>query len=291
MNDAAPVHERPALVGLRSRKHIAPFVLERPTSVAEAHAAKKASPRAAFMAGGIDLVDRMKSGEVFDRIIHLDRIASLHGIARASDRVTIGALTAHSEIEASDVLADALPGLPALWREIANPRVRYAGTVGGNLMSALPHYDAAPALLALGAEATLSTKDGFRAVAIDAIGDHPDALLERLSFAAAPTTRLLADRSLHPMLSVYVGARLSESGTLVSARVAIGCAFPRPRAVDLPVIGKPLRAVTDDAANLADSVVAALPSQIADGVASSAYCRRVMAVLTRRLLIRLGACT
>jgi aerobic carbon-monoxide dehydrogenase medium subunit len=290
MKDAAPVHERPALVGLRSRKHIAPFVLERPTSVAEAHAARKAGPRAAFMAGGIDLIDRMKNGEVFDRVIHLDRITSLHGIVRISNRVTIGALAPHSEIEHSRLLSEAVVGLPALWREIANPRVRHAGTIGGNLMSALPHYDAAPALLALNAEATLSNADGFRAVAIDAIGDRPGALLESLSFSAAPMTHLLADRSLHPVLSVYLGARSSESGTLVSARVAIGCAFPRPRAVDLPVTGKPLHAITDDAANLADIVVAALPPPIADGVASGAYCRRMIAVLTRRLLIRLGAC-
>jgi aerobic carbon-monoxide dehydrogenase medium subunit len=289
MSDAAPVQDRPALVGLRSRKHIAPFVLERPTTVAEAHAARRTAPRAVFMAGGIDLIDRMKSGEAFDHVVYLDGIASLHGITRISDRVVIGALATHADIEASGVLRDAVPGLPALWREIANPRVRHAGTIGGNLMSGLPHYDAAPALLALGAEATLSNANGFRAVAIDAIGKHPSPLLESLSFAAAPTTHLLADRSLHPILSVYLGAKLSETGTLVSACVAIGCAFPQPRAVDLPVIGKPVRAIADDAGSLADIVVAALPPPIADGLASSTYRRRMIAVLARRLLIRLGA--
>jgi CO/xanthine dehydrogenase FAD-binding subunit len=182
-----------------------------------------------------------------------------------------------------------VPGLSALWREIANPRVRYAGTIGGNLMSGLPHYDAAPALLALGAEATLSTGAGDpRIVGIDALTGHRGALLENVAFSVAPGIHLLADRSLHPMLSVYLGAS-SANGLLLAARIAIGCAYARARAVELPVAGKPLRAIADNAADLARIVIGELPVPIEDGLASGSYRRRMIEVLIRRLLVRLGA--
>ncbi|MBO0712898.1 MAG: FAD binding domain-containing protein, partial [Acetobacteraceae bacterium] len=120
MPAARPQPEMP--VGLRSRKHIMPFDLVRPATAEEACAAMTASGRNVYMAGGLDLIDRMKGGEAFDRVIRLDGIAAMHGIHRTDAAITIGALTTHAEIARSDVLADAVPGLPALWRAIANPR-------------------------------------------------------------------------------------------------------------------------------------------------------------------------
>jgi len=286
MTNAAPHQTR--LVGLRSRKHIVPFSLVRPTTVAEACAAMQAAGRTAFMAGGLDLIDRMKSGEAFDRVIFLDAIAPLRGIRRVDGRIVIGALTTHADVGRSDVLASAVPSLSALWREIANPRVRHTGTLGGNLMSGLPHYDAGPALLALAAEATLSTSAGSRTISIDALADHRGALLESVAFRAAPALHLLADRSLHPMLSVYLGAS-SADGELLAARVTVGCAHAQAPAVDLPVAGKPLQTIADNAADLARAVVSEVPPPIDDGLASGSYRRRMMEVLIRRLLVRLGA--
>jgi carbon-monoxide dehydrogenase medium subunit len=288
MTNAAPLTDRTRLVGLRSRKHILPFSLVRPTTVAEACAAMQAGGRAAFMAGGLDLIDRMKNGDAFDHVIFLDAIAPLHGIRRVDGRVVIGALATHADVERSDVLASVVPGLSALWREIANPRVRHTGTLGGNLMSGLPHYDAGPVLLALAAEATLSTSAGSRTISIDALADHRGALLESVAFRAAPALHLLADRSLHPMLSVYLGAS-SADGELLAARVTVGCAYAQAPAVDLPVAGKPLQTIADNAADLARAVVGEVPPPIDDGLASGSYRHRMMEVLIRRLLVRLGA--
>ena len=57
------------LVGLRSRKHIPPFDLVRPASVEEACRALATPGRSVVMAGGLDLIDRLKGGEPVDRII------------------------------------------------------------------------------------------------------------------------------------------------------------------------------------------------------------------------------
>src|ERR1700733_7392732 len=56
----------------RSRKLIPPFRLHRPTNIAEAVAVKAAAgPGAVFMAGGIDVVSRMKFGAPVTDLIHL----------------------------------------------------------------------------------------------------------------------------------------------------------------------------------------------------------------------------
>jgi aerobic carbon-monoxide dehydrogenase medium subunit len=198
-------------------------------------------------------------------------------------------LATHAEIARSDGLTAAVPGLSALWRDVANPRIRATGTIGGNLMSGLPHYDGAPALLALGAEATLRTGSGLLKVGIDQLPDHRGALLESIGISENPSAHLLADRSLHPALAIYLAATLRER-EVRAARIAVGCAYARPVAVDLAVAGMPLAAIAAGAADIAHAATHALPAaMLGDGAASAAYRRRMFTVIVRRLLVRLGA--
>ncbi len=277
------------LVGLRSRKHIRPFKLLRPVSTGEAIGMALPGARSAFMAGGLDLIDEMKSGKTFERVILLAGIGTMKAVRRAGGNIVIGALTTHAEFASNDLLREVVPELVTLWRTIANPRVRYAGTIGGNLMSARPQYDAAPALLALGAEAVLHSATAVRTIGIDSLANQDGALLENISLAETPLLRLLADRSLHPALSIYLGAR-ADGCELISARIVIGCAYERPVAVDLPLRGEPVSALAAKAAEIARAVAAALPAGMADdGLAGAAYRRRMCDVLIRRLLVRLGS--
>jgi carbon-monoxide dehydrogenase medium subunit len=275
--------------GLRSRRHIHRFDVLRPATAGEAVGMALPDARSAFMAGGLDLIDRMKGGKTFERVILLDGIDALKAIRREGGRIVIGALATHEEIAGSDLLAGAVPDLAGLWRTIANPRVRHTGTLGGNLMSGQRHYDAAPALLALGAEAAVHTAAGVRTINIDRLADHPGALLGSISIAETPLLRLLADRSLHPVLSVYLGARV-DRGKVTPSRITIGCACERPVAVDLPLGGEPISGLAAKAGETARDVVAALPAEmISDGLAGAAYRRRMCDVLIRRLLVRLAA--
>ena len=75
------------LVGLRSRRHIAPFSLHRPETWDEAVALRRQPGSSAFLAGGIDLIDRLKHGHVIDRLIRLDGIPGLAEIRRAHRRI------------------------------------------------------------------------------------------------------------------------------------------------------------------------------------------------------------
>src|SRR6266404_5289111 len=251
------------LVGLRSRKHIPSFDLVRPASVEEACRALAGPGRSVVMAGGLDLIDRLKGGEAVDRIIHLAGIRELSGIRRDGDTITIGALTTHAQLAHSAMLADLIPDLPAIWRTIANPRVRLAGTLGGNLMSAASHYDAGPALLALGADAVVFDRSGTAApVELPALRGRDDIILGQVRIGAASVhRRLLADRSLHPIVSVYLGASI-DHGNVRSARIVAGCAHAQAVMAELPVAGRPVATLGSDAGDLARTVADAWPEPV-----------------------------
>ena len=241
------------------------------------------------MAGGLDLIDRMKAGEVFDSIVSLSGIPQLKEIASYDNTVTLGALTTHAALTEHPLIRARFPDLAKLWHEIANARVRQTGTIGGNLVSGLPHYDTMPALLALGATATVANKaSGMRTVSLSELTGAKVLLVNVI--VPESSTRLLADRSLHPSVAVYIGANVM-SGVVKEIRVAVGGAYSRPAVVFLPVSGLDQAALGEEAATFAQTVVNALPEPLSDGVASAGYRRRMIAVLTRRLLVRLGALT
>lgn len=275
------------LIGLRSRKHIAPFDVLRPTSIGECLLYLSGGERIALMAGGLDLIDRMKAGEVFDTLVVLSGIPELKGIRDNGDSVTVGALTTHATFAENTIVAEKLPDIAKLWREIANPRVRQTGTIGGNLVPALPHYDAMPALLALGATATIAdATSGLRTVSLNEL-PVGEVLLVNVGIPAS-SMRLVADRSLHPHVSVYAGAKIA-SGNVTDLRVAIGGAYARSRVVTVPTEELSQSSLGTRAATIARTVVEALPEPLTDGFASSRYRLRMIEVLTRRLLVRLGA--
>jgi carbon-monoxide dehydrogenase medium subunit len=274
------------LIGLRSRKHIAPFDIARPTSIAACLSCLSDGRRAVPMAGGLDLIDRMKYGEAIDAVVLLSGIPELQGIREQDGTLVVGALTTHAALARNRLVAETLPDIARLWRGIANPRVRQTGTIGGNLMSALPHYDAMPAFLALGGTATVAEAGAdLRSGSFDEFPPGP-ALLVDVRIPVADT-RLVVDRSLHPSVFVYAGATV-RSGSIVALRVAIGGAFPRARMVALPAHGIPPASLAAQAAAMAKMVATGLPEPLTDGFAHADYRRRMIEVLTRRALVRLG---
>ena len=57
------------------------------------------------------------------------------------DTTTIGAMVTQSDIILHDALADAAPTLREASLQIADPQVRYMGTVGGNVANGDPGND------------------------------------------------------------------------------------------------------------------------------------------------------
>ncbi|RCG28335.1 xanthine dehydrogenase family protein subunit M [Sphaerisporangium album] len=120
----------------------------RPTTWAEALAARADRPDAVPLQGGTDVMveinfDVRRPGALLD----LTSIPELATWERAADgRLRVGAGLPYARVVAE--LGDALPGLAQASRTVGSPQIRNRGTVGGNLGAASPAGDAHPPLLA-----------------------------------------------------------------------------------------------------------------------------------------------
>lgn len=276
----------PLLTIHRSRKLIPEFDLYRPKTAIEAVAIKAAlGTGAVFMAGGVDVVNRMKFGVPVVAVIHLGGIPGLDGIIEDAGGLRLGALTTHDQMATSRVVARHHPALAETWGDVANIRVRCKGTLGGNIMSGDPAYDFALTAIAANARLEFVESNGIRVVA--AAGPDPttsDGLLAAIIMPPAATLRLSFDRSLRPVVSLALGLDFVGK-RIVGGRVAIGCAFAQAIAVRLPVKDSlPPSEMARRADTLACEVAAALPEPIGDLVAGSSYRRRMIEVLLRRHL-------
>ncbi|MCL2429802.1 MAG: FAD binding domain-containing protein [Alphaproteobacteria bacterium] len=272
-------------VALRSRRHIAPFTLHCPETPAEALALQQEPGTSAFLAGGMEVIDRLKHGHTIERLIRLDGIPGLAAIDGDTAELRIGAMATHAALAESLCLMCLLPDLPTLWDSVANPRVRFAGTLGGNVMARRAEYDGLPALLALDAQAEIATAKGSERVTLDGLAS-PEALVTRFIVPRPGTRRLFADRSLRPALSLWLGLGMADD-RITALRVAAGMAHPAPVCIALS-LDLPLAELGAHAAELAAAVTAQLPQPTIDGRAEAAYRQRMVDVLTRRILIRAG---
>lgn len=145
---------------------IHPFKHERAVSLDHALAAM--SEGAIPYAGGTELLAAMKAGLLApDHIIDLKGLAELHRVEWRQGTCLVAAATPHAVVAAADELQARLPMLAQVTKNVANPRVRWQGTIGGNLCFAEPRSDLIPALIALDAVVHLRSPQGTRLVALD----------------------------------------------------------------------------------------------------------------------------
>ena len=84
---------------------------------------------AKFLAGGHSLLPLMKLRLAQPTVlIDIGRLSDLSYIRDAGDHIAIGALTRHSEVERSDVLAEHVPLLAHAASHVGDPQVRHRGT-------------------------------------------------------------------------------------------------------------------------------------------------------------------
>jgi aerobic carbon-monoxide dehydrogenase medium subunit len=281
-----PLEAATSLAVHRSRKLIPEFRLHRPHSPAEAVALKAAAGAdAVFMAGGIDVVNRMKFGVPVTEVIHLARVDGLDRIEERDGGLQLGALVTHDGLVTSPQVGARLPSLTRTWPDVANIRIRCKGTIGGNIMAGDPTYDFALAAMAADAQLHFLALDGTTMVfaAADGVAKH-DGLLTAIVFPFGSTLRLLFDRSLRPIVTLVLGLDFTD-GRITGGRTAIGCAYPVLIAAKLP-LNEPLppAELARRAAPLAEAVAAGLPEPVGDHHASTVYRRRMIEVLLRRNL-------
>lgn len=144
----------------------APFTYHRPGSVEEAlqllaEHAGEAKP----LAGGQSLIPTMNFRLSQPKVlIDLGRLEDLRGIEGGRNGLHIGAMTTHTEVENSPVVADLAPLLAETMPFIAHSQIRNRGTIGGSLAHADPAAELPAVMLILRAQFGLLSSRGQRKV-------------------------------------------------------------------------------------------------------------------------------
>jgi len=143
------------------------FAYHRPTSVKEAVGLlAQLGDDGRALAGGHSLIPMMKLRLATPaNLVDLAAIAELKGVRADGNDIVIGAMTTQHELIGSDLLAAKLPILRETSEQIADPQVRYLGTLGGNVANGDPGNDMPAVMMCLGATYHVMGKSGERRIA------------------------------------------------------------------------------------------------------------------------------
>lgn len=142
------------------------FEYHQPSSLPEAVALlSKLGDDARVIAGGHSLIPTMKLRLAMpEHLIDLQGIGELKNIQVSGGEVRIGAMTTQAELINSDELFNAAPIVRETALQIADPQVRYMGTIGGNVANGDPGNDMPALMQCLNATFVLQGPDGERTV-------------------------------------------------------------------------------------------------------------------------------
>ena len=199
------------------------------------------SGTAAILAGGSDLLVRMKGGFVEpDLIVDIKAIAGLSEIRETAEGFLIGAAVPCAVLGENKVLKKAWPGVVEAAKLIGSKQVQGRCTIVGNLCNASPAADSVPALVAAGARAVVAGPSGKRTVAVESVPTAPgrtslakgeiiEAILldNRAPRSGDAYLRFIPRTEMDiAVVSAGVNLTLDEIGVIRTARVALGAAAP-----------------------------------------------------------------
>jgi carbon-monoxide dehydrogenase medium subunit len=213
--------------------------LLQPTTVDEASGAlRDFAERGKVYAGGAELLLLMRHGLLQSEIlVDIKKIERLHGIAWASDALSVGACVTHHTLERNPLVREHAPSFAYAESQVANVRVRNQGTLGGNLCFNDPHSDPGTVLLVHNASVTLGSQRGERQIPLhDFFLDvyetalEPDELILDVQIPSLPGGMISAYLRLHrfqrPTLGVAAAVKLND-GAIAESRLAVGCVGPK----------------------------------------------------------------
>ena len=271
-----------------------------PTSIEEAIGLRcEFDGHSRFVSGGTEVVPMMTQGRLKETcLIELSRLKELTAITEHAHSHAIGAAVTLSRLQDSTLVKAHWHALAEAAASIREPQVRNRGTIGGNVSHGVPSADMLPPLLVFEAQVGLAGRDGRRWVALPEflIGPYRTAL-RRDELVAEIRLPLPETRTGSAFLKVtkYGGSGLSvataaaavstESGRIVSVRLAIGSAGPVARRIpeaEVFLVGKePTDAVLAEAGTMASNAADPRDGSIR---ASPAHRRRVLITLAARAI-------
>lgn len=271
-----------------------------PGSVKEA-VALLAQGEAEVLAGGTDLLLRLKAGQPTPRlVVDVKRIPGFDEIRfDARTGLSIGPAVTLAALAGDPVVQRRYPALAQGAGLVGSVQIRNRATLAGNICNAAPSADTAPPLLVLGARVRLAGPEGRRTLPLEEVflGPGKTALEpgELVVGIQVPTPRgrsgsayarhTLREAMDIAVVGVGVALRLAPRRPVCEeAAIALGAVAPTPmRATQAEALleGEEL---TPERIAWAAGLAAAQSRPISDVRASAEYRRELVEVLTRRML-------
>jgi carbon-monoxide dehydrogenase medium subunit len=236
-----------------------------------------------------------------EHLVDLHGIPGLKDILREGTRVVIGAMTTQHELLASDEIAKSLPILHEAALLIADPQVRYRGTIGGNLANGDPGNDMPALMMTLGASYRLEGPSGVRNVGASEFYQgayftalEPGEILTSISIPAPAAGHGYAYEKLKRKVGDYATAAAAVVLTMSGGKVA-SCAIGLTNLHETPLLAvdaaKSVIGTSLDAATLkkAAAAAAAIMSPAADARGPVEYRKHVGGIMVTRALQRAAA--
>lgn len=278
----------------------------RPTRLEEALALlHQHAGQARLIAGGTDVLVEVQRGvKETQTLIDITALQDLKYIRFEDGYLSLGALTTHNDVVASEHCVQyALPLVQACW-EVGAPQIRTRATIAGNLVTASPANDTITPLMALDAEVVLLSTTGKRVVPLRdfflgfrCTALQPDELLYEIRIPAMQSDQRslflkLGLRRAQAVSVINIAFVLTFSGEYVSdARITLGCLAPiivRASTAEAFLKGKRLDAtMCNEAGRLANEDV----SPISDVRGSEIYRRKTLSNLITLGLERIATNT
>jgi carbon-monoxide dehydrogenase medium subunit len=123
--------------------------------------------KARLLAGGTDLVVRIKDGLEFpEAVIDIKGLTELGKLEFKNNRLFIGSLVTFNDLIDSKVVEEKFPLLWESFKTVASMGIRNRATIVGNICSAVPSLDSGPALLVYEANVVVKGSEGERIIPI-----------------------------------------------------------------------------------------------------------------------------
>lgn len=255
---------------------------------------------AKILAGGTDVFPMMKQGNMEPKaLISLKKLKELKEINYEQGKgVVIGAMATHNQVMNSPVLQEKYLSVCEAAHRMANNQIRNTGTIGGNLVNAVPSADLPPILIALGAKVTLVGADGTRTVNLEEFFTGPRKTI--INGDEILTEIIIPDNTYSG--STYYKFGLRRSGALAVVGVAVAVEMDGDTCKDARIVlgavaPTPLRAVKAEellrgqkvAEQLVEKVGQAAAGEskpISDIRGSAEYRTDMIRVFVKRMLLK-----
>ena len=275
------------------------FAYHRPSSVKEAVGLlADLGEDARAIAGGHSLIPMMKLRLATpSHLVDLGGVTDLKGVRADGSDIVVGATTTQHELIGSSLLSKKLPILGETSLLIADPQVRYVGTLGGNVANGDPGNDMPAVMMCLNAIYHVADKTGQRNIAARDFYKgaylttlNPGEIVTAIRIPVPPAGHGYAYEKLKRKIGDYATAAAAVVLTMSGGKVAT-CSIGLTNVAETPLwaeeAAKIVTGSTLDAATVKKAVAAAeaITSPASDGRGPAAYRTKMAGVMLSRALV------